>query len=345
MKRAKMKNNIKVVIVSFGIFILFSGHFLEPPRLFSRQSPDTSTSSESKPYRFQIELYGGYSLINPSDLNLLPDYDNHMQSFFYDDLYNYLQDDGQIRTWSKSGGTGHKKLKNALPFGFKFKYYLNNSIAISVGFKYLTKNSSQESSMEYSQTNTYGEQVTEKTGYAPYSLSVRGYTPMLGIHLSQKIAYDIELEGYIAGGPLFAECRYETNWTKEWWFTWSGGTFMTYESQGLLEEKGRGTGIALDLCGRLNIDLPSNFGLFLEGGYAYQTVKSLSGTGIETNGDITTTWEGDWGIKEENIRTFWGEINLQFPTNYWGEDEETMVGKAGLDLSGFQLRVGLFFRF
>ncbi|MDH5744883.1 MAG: hypothetical protein OEZ52_15170, partial [Candidatus Aminicenantes bacterium] len=117
-------------------------------------------------------------------------------------------------------------------------------------------------------------------------------------------------------------------------------------SSGILEKKGSGTGIALDVGGRLAYPLFESLRIFLEGGYAYQVTKNISGDGREIKDDSSETWDGRWSIKREEIRTPWGELVLDIPTNYWPTNSDSeKLRDFELDLSGFQLRLGLSFRF
>jgi hypothetical protein len=145
---------------------------------------------------------------------------------------------------------------------------------------------------------------------------------------------------------MFADCQYFTDWSYEWVTEGPGYLYVTYSSTGILEEKGSGTGISLDLGGRLNYPIISSFEIFLEASYAYQVVKSVSGPGREEIDGRTATWDGRWGIKGETVSAPWSEIETESPTGYWpNNSEDDRIRDFELDLSGFQLRLGLSFRF
>lgn len=296
--------------------------------------------------KFQIELYGGYSKLNPADFNMMLDYDRQIQHFFYDDYYDFLLENNQISSWSNESDTNRKKITKSFPFGLKLKYFLNKTIAISLGFKYLSKNQNSDCVSQYRRTEIFGDQFIDRTEYSPYTLSVKGYTPMLGIHFLKKIRGFGGIEAYIMGGPLFVECMYVSGWNSDWLYQGDGYTYLMYQTGGRLEEKGKGTGYALDFGGRINIPLLHPLGLFMELGYAFQAANRISGPGREIRDGTSETWDNQWGIKEEHIQTEWGTILLQRPTNYregWSEDQQVRDFK--LDLSGFQLRFGIFVKF
>jgi hypothetical protein len=145
---------------------------------------------------------------------------------------------------------------------------------------------------------------------------------------------------------MFVKCHYISDWAYEWRIQGPDYGYLVVSSIGRLEQNGSGTGIAFDFGGRLSYPVIKRLELFLEGGYAYQVAKNISGGGLETRGTSNVTWNGEWSIKQETMTTAWGEIDLELPTNYWPNNtEEGRVRDFELDLSGFQLRLGLSLRF
>lgn len=316
-------------------WIILAGLF-KPIKLFPKQKKDG---------KFQIEFYGGFSTLNPADLNMIVDYDRQIQNFFYDDYYNYLRNKGEISSWQKDIQGNRVKIKNAYPFGFRLKYYLNKSIGLSLGFKYLSNNRSADLIRSYTRIEG-GYTLIDKHEYSPYTLSVKGLTPMIGLHFVKNLKKALEIGAYITGGPIFAKCSHRVQWASEWLFRAGNYTLPLYMSSGFVEENGQGTGFALDLGGRIDVILNRKIKLFMEIGYAHQVANNISGSGSESTGLLFKEWQGEWGIKEENIETEWGSIVLQCPTNYWeGWLKEQRAGNFKLDLSGFQLRIGMSYEF
>jgi len=343
MKILNTKNNILDLIRLTAVLILLSLLALSPMHILA-DNPDNGQVSSHK--RFQIEFYGGYTTLNPSDLNLFVSYDNGIQTFFYDAYLDYLQTNNKIQSWTKSQDRERQKIKNAFPLGARLKYHLNYTIAVSLGIKYLTSKHESDIKLQYTRTDFYNEQYRENLVYFPYFFSTKAYVPLLGIHIMKKIKNALTLEGYLAGGPMFVECQYLSDWNYEWWIQGTNYNWLTFRSSGMLEEKGSGTGIALDVGGRLAYPLFKGLGIFLEGGYAYQVAKNISGDGREVRDDSSETWEGRWSIRREEIRTPWGDLELELPTNYWPTNSDSeKLRDFELDLSGFQLRLGLSFRF
>jgi hypothetical protein len=297
--------------------------------------------------KFQIEIYGSFSALNPEDLNLVTEADRRIQEFLYDDYHRYLENRGDIRSWSKEMTGDYGEISKARPLGFRLKYYWKPSIAFSIGFKYLSKE--QDSSLSYQYTRDfYWYQRIDRREYSLYTISARASALLVGIHLVKKLNSFIDIEGYLGGGPLFARCSYASQWRSEWWEQGTGYSILLFEEEGMLEQKGSGTGVAVDGGIRLNFHISRNLGLFMAGGYAYQSVGNISGPGKERRGDYNAEWEGDWGIKGDRLQTDWGTLEVEYPTSYWQEgvvDGSQKVRDFKLDLSGFQLRAGIFFRF
>jgi len=291
--------------------------------------------------KFQIELYGGFSTLNPADLNLRAEGEEQEEKFLYQDYYDYLKDYNLI-SYNKISDGEFKKITNAIPYGFRLKYYLNRSLAISLGLKYLSRNQESHIDNQFQLQYNFGE-YREKSGYSPFTLSARGLTAMLGVHFSKHISDFIALEGYIMGGPLWAECSYMFDRHQERLSDNSNLLFPSPDWR--VEVKGTGTGFALEGGVRLNKQMWKNIDLFVEGGYAYQVVNKLSGPGNETYGQVIASWEGNWGIKEYNITRDWGNLAYPFPSNYWETAGQVKLRDFKLDLSGFQVRMGFSYRF
>jgi len=302
--------------------------------------------------RFQIEIYGGAATLNPSDLNLFVDYDNHIQEFFFDSYLAYKTRSGALRSWDVRRDGERKKIKIGLPFGLRLKYRWNSSISVSLGFKYIFGRRSTDFQYDYIQTMTWGDKFTETENHNPYTLSAGGWAPLFGLHLSQGLSDNLSLEAFLAGGPIFARCRYASDWSYRLMIQEevnpSQGTnapYLAFEREGHLEEEGTGTGLAVEAGLRLDWSFGRRWGVFAEAGYAYQRVKSLSGEGHEVNGVESSSWENSWSLRSEEISTYWGETRLEFPTNFRPQSgDDRRVRDFSLNLSGLQVRLGIVFR-
>jgi len=298
--------------------------------------------------KIQVELFGGFSNLNPSDLNLMVEADIHNQSFFYDDYHRYLETNDEIYSWSSSTEGKLKKIKDTYPLGGRLKFYLNKSMALSLGFKYMSKKESSNYMFEYIRdTYNNGTLYIERKEFSPYILSTRGFTLLIGAHFKKELTGSIELEGYLSGGPLIAKCKYAAYWDSQWIYRVirENQDYFMYLSDGSLEKNGKGTGFVLDGGIRVNLNVGKKIGFFIESGYAYQVVNNVSGEGREERDNVIDTWEGDWGIIEVNIVAPWGQKRYEYATNMWEQPEAQKIRDFKLDLSGFQLRVGIYYIF
>jgi hypothetical protein len=308
------------------------------------QSPEKKSRKIKE--RFQVELFGGFSTLNPADLNLRAQHDEEFIKFNYDDRYAFEKEYGNIVSYTKEMEGKFVRIKHAMPPGFRLKYFLNQSIAISLGFEYISRNKSSDIRIQYTIVDSILGQYIEEREISPFTLSTEGYIPSIGIHYEKKITPSIGIEGFLTGGPLFANCSYFLDYRST---PIAGETpIIELAGWGELEEKGKGTGVALNGGIRINVDLGRNFGVFLEGGYAFQVVNKLSGPGNHVYNYVTREWEGVWEIKEIFVERAWGNIYYQLPSNYWekeSEDKYYKIRDFKLDLSGFQIKIGISYRF
>ncbi len=308
------------------------------------QSPEEKSRKIKE--RFQVELFGGFSTLNPADLNLRAQHDEEFIKFNYEDRYAFEKEYGNIVSYTKDMEGKFVQIKHAMPLGFRLKYLLNQSIAISLGFEYISRNKSSDIRIQYTIVDSILGQYFEEREISPFTLSTEGYIPSIGIHYEKKITPSIGIEGFLTGGPLFANCSYFLDYRST---PIAGETpIIELAGWGELEVKGKGTGVALNGGIRINVDMGRNFGLFLEGGYAFQVVNKLSGPGSQVYNYVTREWEGIWEIKEIFVERAWGNIYYQLPSNYWekeSEDKYYKIRDFKLDLSGFQIKIGISYRF
>jgi hypothetical protein len=296
--------------------------------------------------KFQIEIYSGYSTLGATDLNRLPENDDLTRIFLYDRLYDVLQTYGGISSWSSVIDGIFGKIANDIPFGFRIKYYLSSALALSAGFRSVSAAKNSSPTFSYIRTKPGGAMLMDRKAYSQYTLSADGYVPQVGIHLEKRISKVISFEGFAAAGILFARCRYVSQWQAQYLDITSYPETILFEEEGSLEQAGKGTGIAIDGGVRINVLLGKRLGLYVGAGYAFQSSTNLEGKGKEVRGNRIEEWEGEWGIKSEQLNAYWGSLSMEVPTNYWtGNAAGERTGDFKLDLSGLQLRVGLFYRF
>jgi hypothetical protein len=303
--------------------------------------------------KFQIEFYGGFSLLNPVDLNRRVEYDHSYEQFFTEDRYRYYHSlYGNYFTYSGQREGEFKKIKHALPMGIRIKYCLNSSISISFGFKYLSKEQNSRVTHRYDVRSVnpdavyFYDEFSSTRENAPYTLSVSGYAPLVGIHYKVGRNRSINFEGYVTAGPLFAACRF----ARQRYYRLENSYGYWYEQSLTYEIEGKGTGIVLDAGVRVNIEVIKNIDLFIEGGYSYQRAGSISGPGRSETGYIDVnssgytesgSWEGTWAIISGSLDREWGVQPYRFPGSEYGTRG---LSDFSLNLSGFQLRAGVSFK-
>jgi hypothetical protein len=304
-----------------------------------------------KPTRslFQIDLFGGFSLMSPSDLNLRNQYEEEFMSFYWDDYYQYYETTGSIWYWDKTVEGNFKKIKYAFPFGGRFRFNISKMFAISMSIKYFSQ--AQESSVLYNYDyNWKGSSQRREHEYSPYRLECKGFSPILGFHLGWGNRI-FRFELFSGMGPLFAECSYSE--TRNYKRTRDDGYW--YSDGWSINEEGKGIGLCLEGGMRFEFRIRV-VGFFMEYGYAYQSVRNVSGPGSSSWNESDSTgysdsgedsWEGKWGIKAIDYDEEYGQETLQIPSNYWDtlDTGESWVRDFILDLSGFQFRIGISFYF
>jgi hypothetical protein len=297
--------------------------------------------------RWRIELFGGFSRINPSDLNLRATFDDMRNTFYGEDYFRYQVNQGEIVSFAKNNEGGKAKLlRHSIPLGIRLRYSLASWFDVSFGFNYFMSTADSSFKNIYAVVENGGPTVLYSDELFNYSLSAKGYIPSIGIHLGKRITSALQLEAFLTGGPLFAECYYFMDWSTEWPISESAGDYGSL-NEGILEEKGYGTGLALQAGVRLDFEFAKRYGFFLESGYAYQTVSDISGPGTRSMTSHRERWEGDWGIKQDIRVQPWGTAHFLWPSNGWGLSQGTWwrTRDFELDLSGFQIRLGVYFRF
>jgi hypothetical protein len=297
--------------------------------------------------KWQLEVFGGFASLNPADLNMRADYDEMARMFYYDDYLQYQKGQGLIASFTKANEGGRAEfLRHAIPLGMRLRYRLAGWLDLSIGFTRFAGDRTSRFKNSYQVTGNNGLPSSYSEEFSDYTLSSRGQIPSFGAHLGTRLSRNLRLEGYLAGGPLFAECLYSFSYRTQEPFPASEASRESPED-GILEERGTGTGLSIELGTRLDLRLRDRLGIFLEGGYAYQKVGSISGPGMRSIASHRDTWEGEWGIKQDVKVEPWGTGRFLWPSNGWTIFSGSWWRSRDfkLDLSGFQVRIGLSYRF
>jgi hypothetical protein len=303
--------------------------------------------------KLQIELFGGLSSLNPKDLNGRPGYDRLYEDFYTELRYSYYQDIyGNFVTYSGQVDGEFNEIKQALPVGLRLKYELTPTLSVSLGFKYLSNRRDSQVSYQYDVRQVAPDAVQFYDEFTlfqendPYSISVEAYVPMVGVHYRFGKVRFLNLEAFLAAGPMFASCEFMRH---RYASSLDSYEYLT-EQESSLEMKGKGTGLAIEAGLQVNVKLIKHVYLLVEGGYAYQMAWSIDGPGSAqtTSRDSNSTgytesdaWDGQWAMAEGYLQNEWGRYPFSYPTSQPGASS---ARDFKLDLSGFQIRLGLSFR-
>ena len=285
--------------------------------------------------RFQLEIYGGVSYLNPRDLNLLSRAEEQFNQLIY--IERYLG-------WQGYFINDFPRISTVVPAGFRVKYHISEKFAVSVeaeGFR-----RTRETSISGSFTYAPSWSLTEAKDYAPYRMSLQGLSVMGGLHYRFSVGRYTELEIGAATGWARAEFDFRSTWAYSIDLVTQGFIHSSVDG-GTLEGDGQGDGFTAKAMLRLNRALGRRFGFFVETSATYCRLKSLSGSGRETRLGIPgeTAWEGPWGIKREDVEVSWGSTSISVPTNYWegwtaAQRERDFI----LNLSGVRLILGVYLK-
>ncbi|MFC2160474.1 caspase domain-containing protein [Acidobacteriota bacterium] len=297
--------------------------------------------------RWQFEISGGFAAVNPEDLNLRAQFDEKTDLFYSDDYFQYQINQGEIASFTKTNEGGNvKRLKHSIPLEIRLRYSITRWLDLSIGFShfYGSRTSSLKNSFEVVDMEGLTSVYTNE--YSDYTLAAKGYIPNIGIHFGKQLTPFLTTEAYISGGPLFAECKYSILFNSQWSDSNIGSEYENPED-GILEERGSGTGFSLQTGIKLDLFFTKRMGWFIEGSYAYQNVSSISGPGTRSVASLRDDWEGEWGIKQDVRQRAWGTARFLWPSNGWDIFGGTWwrTRNFELNLSGFQAKMGLIFRF
>ena len=289
-----------------------------------------------------FELSAGCQSLDPADLNLAVDADERVQLLRYDHYLQYLQDNGQIVSWSGAAEGGRRRVTAGWLLEPRLRCRLGRSLSLSAAVRVQRDGGTRQLFFEFVRSLAAGDQYVETLAFNPYRLSLQSYWPNIGIHVRRPIGKRFCAEVHAAAGPLFADVSYGSTWTYAWDMRGSNYIWPVFRDAGERHEKGSGSGFGLELGGRLERALGSRLAVFLEGGYAWQKVNAISGSGQETRADRVDTWSGKWVSRSETIVTPWETLAIRFPTSRprAGADDSPFR----LDLSGWQLRAGVSWR-
>jgi hypothetical protein len=317
-----MKKIFSFKSVTAGLLLL--SLFLLPPFLICTE-------------RFQIELYGGLSLVNPKDLNLFSRAEEQ-----YNELY-FIQRLGYMNGYFVND---FPEIRQMIPAGLRLRYRVSEKL----GFSLAVEGFMQEKAISIEGSFGYSAAVSENhiKKYDPFQLGLSGYAVLGGLHYCIPVGGRTDIEVAAAGGWAFGNFDFRSEWTYTASYIETSKYYQYTSVDGIvLEGDGSGNGFMAQGMLRLNQMLGKNIGFFVEAGAVFCRMKSITGSGREVRiwTSDETSWEGTWAIKKEEIQLLWASDDVYVPTNYWdGWTESQRDRDFVLDLSGFRLVFGICFR-
>ena len=287
--------------------------------------------------RFQIELYGGLSFVNPKDLNLFSQAEEQ-----YNELY-FIQRLGYMNGYFVND---FPEIRQMIPAGIRVRYRVSEKLGFSLAVEGFMQE--KEISIEgyFGYSGTASENHTKK--YDPFQLGLSGYAVMGGLHYCIPVGGRTDLEVAAAGGWAFAGFDFRSEWTYTASYNETSKFYQYTSVDGrVLEGDGSGNGFAAQGMLRLNRMLGRKIGVFVETAFTFCRMNSITGSGREVRiwTSDESSWEGTWAVKKEEIQLLWASEDVYVPTNYWdGWIESQRDRDFVLDLSGFRLVLGICFR-
>lgn len=329
-----MKTRYGVVFALFAVCIAIFPHPVQ-------------AQEEGLPFSFAnfgLEIYGGFSKVNPKEFNSISRYEESYLKFFTIDKYEYLY--GKDATTTRTGDSRIGSLDHVLPFGVRLTYKATPTLSLSIGIQ----------RVKGDRSSTVGMVVTAPDGSGAeyrlpsFQLSASGWIPELQARFGWNLLSALRFELFIGGGPIFAECR--SSLERRDIIVDSQG--RRYETTTILDMTGRNTGICGELGARLRIRPLKFLSLFAEGGFTFRHTSDLKGPGtlrteIRNPGAEpiihSENWDDKlWYLVPYEVYRDWGRLyglmaGNNYDASYWSYWGGTTA--FFLDISGFQLKAGI----
>jgi hypothetical protein len=298
-----------------------------------------ATNSKRK---FQLEVFSGISFMNPADLNTYPQVWDGYFDFWHDQRHQYNVQAGYIQSYDYSREGEFETIKSAFPLGLRVRWNVFKNVSLSLGIK--TISASASSTIDHVTRIILNDGTVRENRYSfsPLAISASGWVPLLGIHFEKKLNATNGLELVLSAGPFSGNCQLQYDYI----FEQIEDDLITASTERSVREEGKETGFTVEAFFRFTRMFSSRLGFFIETGYVHQKVDSLDGPGVLVENGEQERWEGEWAMKEYYVADYWGQLDLIYPSNSWEYPEEQRRARDFfLDLSGFQVRIGLKYYF
>ncbi len=266
------------------------------------------------------------------DMFLVAEANDDMHAFYYDNRFTWMYTQGQIKYWSVEGlDDGFPSLKRTFPFELKARFQSPwFMVTFGVGFRMFSSQVDQPLPIEYVRSVDTNEGYADSVNFDNYRLRVTGFCLPITAYYNMTEGRGVDAGLYIGVGPFFANALYEKTWTEGFESIINGDrTTIAPTISRAFRMEGRGWGIMFEAGTRLDFNISRPFALFIEAGYAYHVVFSLSGESREVNGSTVETWDGKWMIRNEDL-----DRGLGYRRNGDRADRQPADGRGGRQVLG-----------
>jgi|GEM_PF-3751086 len=301
--------------------------------------------------KIRFELSGSWMSSVFGDMFLIAEADDDMHAFYYDNRFTWMYARDQIRYWSVEGvDDGFPSLKRALPFEIKARFQSPwFMVTFGVGFRMFSSQVDRVLPIEYIRSVNANEGYAESVNFDQYRIRVTGFCLPITAYYNMTEGRGVDAGLYLGIGPFFANALYEKTWTEGFESIINGEREPNAPTLSrAFRMEGKGWGVMVEAGTRLDFNISRPFALFIEAGYTYHIVFTLSGEGREANGSTVETWDGKWMIRKKTLTADWNtegsEIELIDNRPTAGADV-TSSEEFNLNISGGVVKLGFSIRF
>ena len=301
--------------------------------------------------RLSVEVLGGAGELALADLNAFSLHREAVYSTYYEAqsrYYESLYRDSFTSSFTREGA--FPIIQRSWTGGARVSYRFGRRLAATFGVEYLSRTRSASVRRTYATSAVNPDAVSFRSDetttweFEPNVVSVRAYTPMVGLRLAAWRRRGLRIDAVVQAGATWGTCRLEEN-------SRSATTWYRLETETSTRLRGHGIGFSGEAGLRAAWDTPHRWGVFVEASYQRQRLTSVTGTADRTSrvqdGDATsvereatTVVDGRWRMTPYAVTTAFVRLNQPYPDVTAGQNPA-----FALDLSGVRLRAGISLRF
>ena len=289
------------------------------------------------PATWQIDALVGFTRVAPDDLNARVAYDTAWLDYLRIPQVTQ-QHQGELL-----------EVGDATPIAVRVTKRVGRHWLVGGGFSYFSSEAASAASASYRYTvvdpkaQEYQREFAQSLEVDPLVLEVRDYLPHGLVGYDVGLGTRFSLGGSLAAGWSIADCTL-TRSSK------ALGGFYPNDRRTDMEMTGRGSALAAAALLTVRLALTARVGLLAEGGFAWNEVKSVSGTLASTeriqDGEATE-------VELERVSQFEGRwinqpVSVQAATSGWRGTVPSIGGQGTpftLTLSGWRWQAGVSFGF